>query len=78
MRNIIPGFTKEEKAIVKDLCDFSPSEEKLFNLRKNELSLEECAEMMHMSLKTVTRINKSMQNKIIKVTTKSPSYTFLP
>jgi hypothetical protein len=52
------------------LCDFTPTEETLFDLRKKEKSLEECAEIMHVSTKTAGRINVKMQHKILRVTGK--------
>ena len=68
MKNIVTCFTKEEKEHIKELCDFTPTEETLFDLRKKEKSLEECAEIMHVSTKTAGRINVRMQKKILKVT----------
>ena len=68
MKNIVTCFTKEEKEHIKELCDFTPTEEMLFDLRKKEKSLEECAEIMHVSTKTAGRINVKMQHKILKVT----------
>nr|DAL60554.1 MAG TPA_asm: ECF sigma factor [Caudoviricetes sp.]DAV44274.1 MAG TPA: ECF sigma factor [Caudoviricetes sp.] len=70
MKNIVTCFTKEEKEHIKELCDFTPTEETLFDLRKKEKSLEECAEIMHVSTKTAGRINVKMQHKILKVTGK--------
>ena len=64
MKNIVTCFTKEEKEHIKELCDFTPTED----LRKKEKSLEECAEIMHISTKTAGRINVKMQHKILKVT----------
>ena len=46
MKNIVTCFTKEEKEHIKELCDFTPTEETLFDLRKKEKSLEECAEII--------------------------------
>ena len=68
MKNIVTCFTKEEKEHIKELCDFTPTEETLFDLRKKEKSLEECAEIMHVSTKTAGRINVKMQHKILRVT----------
>ena len=56
MKNIVTCFTKEEKEQIKELCDFTPTEETLFDLRKKEKSLEECAEIMHVSTQTAGRI----------------------
>lgn len=68
MKNIVTCFTKEEKERIKELCDFTPTEEQLFDLRKKEKTIEECAEIMHVSTKTAGRINARMQKKILKVT----------
>lgn len=65
--NIIPDFTQPEIAYLLEKCNFTKDEKKLFLMRNNEHSLEECAELMDYSISTIGRINKRMKRKIIKV-----------
>lgn len=63
----IPDFTKPEINRIKENANFTSSEEQLFDLRNGEHSLEECAELMNVSVSTIYRINKKMKKKIIRV-----------
>lgn len=63
----IPDFTKREINYIIEMANFTKQEKELFLLRNNEHSLEECAELMNVSVSTVKRINKKMKNKIIKI-----------
>lgn len=63
----IPDFTNPEINKIKDLANFTVREEQLFNLRANEISHEECAEILNVSPATEYRINRTMLRKIIKV-----------
>ncbi len=63
----IPDFTKPEIDFIKENANFTSQEEMLFDLRNGEHRIEECAELMNISVSTVKRINKKMKNKIIKL-----------
>lgn len=63
----IPDFTKPEIEYIKEQANFTTQEAELFLLRNNEHSLEECAELMNVSVSTIYRISKKMKKKIIKV-----------
>lgn len=63
----IPDFTKPEIEYILENANFTRQEEELFCLRNEEHSLEECAELMNVSIATISRINKKMKNKIIKI-----------
>lgn len=63
----VPDFTKPEIDYIKENANFTKQEEQLFDLRNGEHSLEECAEIMNVSVSTVKRINKKMKNKIIRI-----------
>lgn len=63
----IPDFTKPEIEYIKEQANFTTQEAELFLLRNNEHSLEECAELMTVSVSTIYRISKKMKKKIIKV-----------
>lgn len=65
-RNIIPDFSRERREHFRRECNFTSREEKLFDLRNQEYSLEECAEIMHCSESTVNRISKKMLRKIME------------
>lgn len=66
-RNIIPDFTKPEIEYIVHNANFKTEEKMLFNMRNNEHSIEECSEMLNVSVSTTLRINKKMMNKIMKV-----------
>ncbi len=63
----IPDFTKPEIDFIKENANFTEQEAILFDLRNGEHSLEECAEIMNVSVPTISRINKKMKNKIIRI-----------
>jgi len=63
----IPDFTKPEIDYLLEYCNFTDRERELFLLRNREYSLEECAESMNLSVPTVSRTNKRMKSKIIRV-----------
>lgn len=63
----IPDFTKRDINYLLENCNFTKQEEQLFLLRNEEYSLENCAEMMNVSISTVYRISKKMKKKILKV-----------
>lgn len=63
----VPDFTKKEIDYIIENSNFTKQEEQLFLLRNDEHSLENCAEMMNVSVSTVYRINKKMKKKILKV-----------
>lgn len=63
----ICDYTDLELRMLKSLCNFTPREEELFDLRSREYSIEDCAEMMHISPRTASRINKGVKRKIFSV-----------
>ena len=63
----IPNFTKPELMYIIENANLTEDEETLMWLRNNEHSLEECAEIMEYSVSTISRINKRLKNKIIKI-----------
>lgn len=63
----VPDFTKPEIDYLKENANFTKQEKVLFDLRNDEHILEECAEIMNVSVSTVKRINKKMKSKIIKI-----------
>ena len=63
----IPDFTKPEIDFIKENANFTAQEAMLFALRTREHCLEECAELMNISVSTVKRINKKMKAKIIRI-----------
>lgn len=60
-------FTKKDIEYFPSECNFTPSEEQLFRLRCQEYPLEYCAEQMNVSISTVKRLSRRVNNKIIKV-----------
>lgn len=63
----IPDFTKPEIDFIKANANFTTQESELFDLRNAEHSLEECAELMNVSVTTIYRISKKMKTKILKI-----------
>jgi len=63
----IPNFTKKEIDYIRENANFTVQEAMLFDLRNEERCLEECAELMNVSVSTVKRINKRLKTKIIRI-----------
>lgn len=62
----LSDFTRPEIRHLLAECNFTEEQEKLFLLRCKNVSLEECAEKMDMSVATVSRINKKVKDKILR------------
>lgn len=60
-------FTIPEIKYLMDQANFTKEEEVLFNLRIRNLTLDECAEIMNMSMSTINRLSKRVQDKIKRV-----------
>lgn len=60
-------FTSAEIQDILQRANFSEDELQLFMLRNRELSIEECADPMHMCVRNVYRVSKKMKTKILKV-----------
>lgn len=58
---------KREASYLLAECNFTERESKLFSLRSKEYTLEKCAELMDVSVSTVSRIHKGMKSKIYRV-----------
>lgn len=67
MRIRIADFTMRELHMLRRVCNFTPDELTVFNLRSKDLSLEKCAEEMHFSTQRVNRIAKKMLDKVERV-----------
>lgn len=63
----IHDFTVPELNYFREYCNFTEEERILFDCRSKNIPLETCAEIMNVSLSTAKRMNKKIQNKIIKV-----------
>ena len=63
----VPNFTKDEIDSILDKANFTDQQRTLFFLRNKEYSYEMCAEEMNVSIATVKRIAKVMNEKIKKV-----------
>lgn len=60
----ICDFTMSEVRFLLAECNFTKEEEKLFLLRSKDATLEECAESMNVSTKTIDRLHKKVKDKI--------------
>ena len=63
----IYDFTVPELNYFREYCNFTEEERMLFDYRSKNIPLETCAEIMNVSISTIKRMNKKIQNKIIKV-----------
>lgn len=60
-------FTVPELEYFRNFCNFTKDDRELFELRKQNIPLEQCAEVMNVSVSTVKRISRRVNNKIIRV-----------
>jgi DNA-binding NarL/FixJ family response regulator len=65
--NLKNEFTEPECQRFRELCNFTPDELAVFNLRVRAKSVIEIAEKLHLSEATVNRRLKGIKTKIIKV-----------
>lgn len=63
---IISEFTYSEADYLQAVCNFTPDENELFELRLQGLTLDDCAERMHRSLDSVKQISRKVNKKIRK------------
>ena len=63
----ICGFTLPELEYFRAYCNFTAEEKELFDLRAQAIPLEQCAEMMNVSVSTAKRISRRVNDKIIRV-----------
>lgn len=60
----ICDFTQTEADYLQAVCNFTKDENTLFELRLQDIPLEECAEIMNISVPTVKRISQRVKKKI--------------
>ena len=60
-------FTRPEIRYLLAECNFTEAERTLFDMRCEDIPLEECAERMNISVSTVNRLNKRIKKKIDKI-----------
>lgn len=60
-------FTVPELELLRAYCNFTAEERQLFDMRSQNIPLEECAENMNVSVSTAKRISRKVNNKILKV-----------
>ena len=63
----ICDFVNSELDYIRSEANFTNDEMTLFNMRANNIPLEECAEIMNVSVSTVKRLNKRIKAKIDKL-----------
>jgi DNA-binding CsgD family transcriptional regulator len=62
----ICDFVNSELDYIRSEANFTNDEMILFNMRANNIPLEECAERMNISVPTVKRISQRVNKKIEK------------
>lgn len=60
----IRDFTQSEADYLQAVCNFTKDENILFELRLQDIPLEECAERMNISVPTVKRFSQRVNAKI--------------
>ena len=60
-------FTVPELNYFRTYCNFTNDERPLFELRAQNMPLEQCAEQMNVSVSTAKRLSRKVNNKIIRV-----------
>lgn len=60
----IRDFTQTEADYLEAVCNFTPDENTLFQLRLKDISLEECAERMNRSVDSVKQLSRKVNAKI--------------
>ena len=63
----IYSFTRPELDYFELECNFTSDELKLFRLRAKAMHLEDCAEEMNVSVSTVKRLSRRVNDKIERV-----------
>lgn len=63
----IYDFTVPELDFFRHACNFTPDEMMLFDYRASQYPLEQCAELMNVSLSTIKRLSRRVNRKIEKV-----------
>lgn len=60
-------FTKREVEYLRQECNFTSDEMALFEMRANNVPLEECAERMNLSVSAIKQKSQKINNKIHRV-----------
>ena len=60
----IRDLTMSEADYLQAVCNFTKDENTLFELRLQDVPLEECAERMNISIPTVKRISQRVNAKV--------------
>lgn len=63
----IYDFTQPELNYFREYCNFTPEQRTSFEYRARNVPLEQCAELMNVSVPTIKRLSRKVNNKIIKV-----------
>ena len=63
----ICDFTVPELNQLRKECNFTKDEKFLFELRAEDIPLEQCAEIMNISASTVYRLSKKVKIKVKKL-----------
>ncbi len=63
----IKGFVQKEIDYFVANCNFSTDELDFFNLRNDEYTIEQIAEMWECSVGKVNKVSKEVKRKILKV-----------
>lgn len=62
----IRDFTQTEADYLEAVCNFTPDENALFQLRLKDVTLEDCAERMNRSVDSIKQLSRKVNAKIIR------------
>lgn len=64
---IISDFVEWELQKFRDECNFTEEEMDFFNLRSKNITIEEIAERLNISVSKANKLSRKVKSKIIKV-----------
>lgn len=62
----IRDFTQTEADYLEAVCNFTPDENRLFQLRLKDIPLEECADRMDRTVDSVKQLSRKVNAKILR------------
>lgn len=60
----LSDYTRTELDYLEIVCNFTPDESRLLDLRSKGVSQEDCTDIMCMSISTIKRLEQKVQTKI--------------
>ena len=64
---VVSDFTMIELNYLRDNCNFVGTENQVFEMRSQGITLEEIAETLNMSVEGIKKVSQKVNNKILRV-----------